>query len=61
MEKTRSEKLQYLHKCMLRYSDIKGVSIDSLLDELYRDYCITSRSDLLDHELDNVIKFYLSV
>lgn len=61
MEKTRAQKLQYLHKCMIRYSDIKGVTVEELLDELYRDYCITSRADLLDHELDKVIEYYLSV
>lgn len=61
MEKTRAQKLQYLHKCMIRASDIKGVEVDILLAELYRDYCIESRSELTDRELDKVIEFYLSV
>ena len=61
MSKTLKKKLQHLHKCMMRYSDITGEAVEKLKEDMYRDYQIESRSELTEGEIDKLIIFYTSV
>lgn len=61
MSKTIKKKLQHLHKCMMRYSDITGESVDKLLADIYRDYQIESRSELTEPEVDKLILFFTRI
>lgn len=57
----RKSKLQHLHKCMMRYSDITGEDVAKLKGDIYRDYGVESRSELTDAELDKLILFFTRI
>lgn len=61
MDKSIRDKLRHLHKCMMRYSDITGEDVEKLKKDIYRDYCVESRSELTEPELDKLIIFFTRV
>lgn len=61
MEKTRNEKLQFLHKAMIRYENMSGKNLAIIKQELYYRNNVESRKELTDEQLDAEITFFTSV
>ena len=61
MEQTRNEKLQFLHKAMIRYENMVGTEMKQLKKDLYERNKIESRKELTDAQLEAEIIFFTSV
>lgn len=61
MEKTRNEKLQFLHKAMIRYENITGQNLEVMKQALYYRRGVKSRADLTDEDLDAEIEYFTAV
>lgn len=61
MEKTRNEKLQLLHKAMIRYENITGQKMKNSKQAIYDRRGVKSRAELTDEDLDTEIAFFTAV
>lgn len=57
----RNTKLQFLHKCMLRYELMSGEDMAELKTKLYARCKVSSRGQLTDRQLKNEIDYFLDI
>jgi hypothetical protein len=57
----KNNRLAFLHKCMLRYSDITGTSIETLVADIYKRYVVRTRKDLTPDQIETEIQFFTSI
>lgn len=57
----RNKKLQHLHKCMIRYWDIRWYDMQEMKKGIYDRHGIVSRVQLTDEQLEKEIEFFTSI